>query len=383
MLPDHPKLALDSLHETADSPVRGLVHRYPDKALFIGKDRGASWCPRVFSARAHRRPATSVCPTYCTFCTRSYAVGANTDAVTKTSFKPTRGRWEEVLAYIEATPQLQDIVISGGDSYYLQPEHVRMIGERLISIPHIRRFRFASKGLAVAPARILDREDDWANALAEVALNAKRAGKSVALHTHFNHPDEISWVTQEAAQKLLEAGVLVRNQTVLLRGVNDDVGTMSNLIRRLADNNISPVGVPHPPPPPPNPKEACPGTDRPRLQYYVYLCDMVKMNEHLRTPLQTMLNLEAQIRGSIAGFLMPQFVVDLPGGGGKRLGCSYESYDRKTGISRFVAPAVTAAAAGGGGRRKPEVFEYYDPVSVDAAGRAVPPAGSGAWCGEA
>lgn len=94
---------------------------------------------------------------------------------------------------------------------------------------------------------------------------------------------------------------------------------------------------------------------------------MVKMIEHMRTPLQTMLDIEAQIRGSIAGFLMPQFVVDLPGGGGKRLGCSFESYDRNTGVSRFVAPAVTTAAAGAGKRGKPEVFEYYDPAGTDAA----------------
>lgn len=93
---------------------------------------------------------------------------------------------------------------------------------------------------------------------------------------------------------------------------------------------------------------------------------MVKMNEHLRTPLQTLIDLEAQIRGSIAGFMMPQFIVDLPGGGGKRLGCSYESYDRKTGISRFVAPAVTSASVGGG-REKPAVFEYYDPIGSNEA----------------
>lgn len=95
---------------------------------------------------------------------------------------------------------------------------------------------------------------------------------------------------------------------------------------------------------------------------------MVKTKENMRTPLQTMLDIEAQIRGSIAGFMMPQFVVDLPGGGGKRLGCSYETYDRKTGVSRFVAPAVTAASAGSaGGRRKPKVFEYHDPMGVGAA----------------
>lgn len=190
--------------------------------------------------------AISVCPTYCTFCTRSYGVGADTELITKTSFKPTRRRWDQVFAYIEATPQLQDIVISGGDAYYLQPEHIRMIGMRLVGIPHIRRFRFASKGLAVAPQRILDPDDGWASALADVTVKARGAGKLVSLHTHFNHPSEITWVTEEASQRLLEAGVLVRSQTVLLKGVNDDAQTMSALIRGLADINIFPVsGVLH------------------------------------------------------------------------------------------------------------------------------------------
>jgi lysine 2,3-aminomutase len=96
-------------------------------------------------------------------------------------------------------------------------------------------------------------------------------------------------------------------------------------------------------------------------QYYVYMCDMVEKVEHLRTPLQTMLDLEAHIRGSIAGFMMPQFVVDLPGGGGKRLACSFREYDRKTGVSTYMAPAVT-------GRNKDnKVYEYYDPVGSLAA----------------
>ncbi|KAK4189724.1 putative L-lysine 2,3-aminomutase [Podospora australis] len=311
LMADHPKLALDSLHEEADSPVKGLVHRYADKALFL---------------------PTSVCPTYCMFCTRSYAVGADTDTVAKASLKPTRKRWEEAFAYIEKTPALQDIVVSGGDSYYLQPDQLTLIGERLISMPNIKRFRFASKGLAVAPSRILDESDGWVNALIDISNKAKRAGKAVALHTHFNHPNEISWISSAASQKLFEAGVMVRNQTVLLRGVNDNVETMSKLIRGLADNNIFP--------------------------YYVYQCDMVERVEHLRTPLQTILDLEAKLRGSIAGFMMPQFVVDLPGGGGKRLACSYETYDRKTGLSRYTAPAVT------GRDKENKVYEYYDPVNA-------------------
>jgi lysine 2,3-aminomutase len=175
------------------------------------------------------------------FCTRSYAVGADTDTVPKSSLKPIRRRWEEAFAYIKSRPGLHDIVVSGGDSYYLSPEHITLIGERLISIPNIRRFRFATKGLAVAPTRILDGSDGWVDALIQVSNIAKKAGKVMAVHTHFNHPSEISWITRLAAQKLLEAGVTVRNQSVLLKGVNDDIETMGELIRNLAGCSIFPV----------------------------------------------------------------------------------------------------------------------------------------------
>ncbi|KAL5615174.1 hypothetical protein BROUX41_005231 [Berkeleyomyces rouxiae] len=313
MLADHPKLTLDSLHEEADSPVKGLVHRYPDKALFL---------------------PTSVCPTYCMFCTRSYAVGADTDQVTKVPLRPTRRRWDAAFAYIEQTPALQDIVVSGGDSFYLQPEHIDMIGDRLISIPHVRRFRFASRGLAVSPNRILDRTDPWADAIIRVAKKARRAGKHMALHTHFNHANEISWMTEMAAQRFHEEGVIVRNQSVLLHGVNDTAEAMGALIRKLADNNIFP--------------------------YYVYQCDMVRSIEHLRTPLSTILDIEAKIRGSIAGFMMPQFVVDLPGGGGKRLASTFKSYNPLTGKSMYEAPAVTSRG------KENKIYEYYDPIRSTA-----------------
>ncbi|KAL2269784.1 hypothetical protein VTJ83DRAFT_1968 [Remersonia thermophila] len=327
MLPDHPKLTLDSLGEEADSPVKGLVHRYPDKVLFL---------------------ATSVCPTYCTFCTRSYAVGADTATVTKRSLRPGRQRWDAAIGYIAGTPQVQDVVVSGGDSYYLTPDQLRTIADRILTeAPHVKRIRFASKGLAVAPLRLLGPKhwggaegegegagDGWAEALIDVSNRARREGKQIAWHTHFNHPNEISWITRLASQRLYEEGVVVRNQTVLLRGVNDDVETMGALIRGLADIQIAP--------------------------YYVYQCDMVKSVEHLRTPLRTILDLESRLRGSIAGFAMPSFVVDLPGGGGKRLACSFESYDRTTGVSHFRAPAVK----GHGGKREGKMYEYYDPVDT-------------------
>jgi lysine 2,3-aminomutase len=211
--------------------------------------------------------ATSVCPTYCTFCTRSYAVGANTALVTKRALRPGRQRWDAAIGYITSTPQVQDVVVSGGDSYYLTPDQLRTIGNRILTeAPHVKRIRFASKGLAVAPGRVLspaqwnqvlgggggggggetggseaEGGDGWAEALIEVSQRARREGRQIAWHTHFNHPREISWITRVASQRLYEAGVIVRNQTVLLRGVNDDVETMGQLIRGLADINISPV----------------------------------------------------------------------------------------------------------------------------------------------
>ncbi|KAK7951871.1 l-lysine -aminomutase [Apiospora aurea] len=253
--PDHPKSNYDSLHENHDSPVNGLVHRYPDKALFLRAD---------------------------------------TSDVSKQQMKPILKRWEAAFKYIEDTPQITDVVVSGGDAYYLSPEQLAYIGERLIKIPNVKKFRIASKGLGVAPNRILDPNDQWSDALLWVHRLALKAGKRAALHTHINHPDEISWMTEEACRKLVEGGLTVRNQSVLLHGINDNAQTISKLIRALAEDlRISP--------------------------YYVYQCDMVKKVEHLRTPLQTIMDIEAKIRGSIAGFDMPQFIVDLPEGGGKRL----------------------------------------------------------------
>ncbi|KAI0475143.1 hypothetical protein GGR56DRAFT_694681 [Xylariaceae sp. FL0804] len=314
MLPDHPKLSIDSLHEDEDSPVKGLVHRYPDKALFL---------------------PVSVCPTYCSYCTRCRAVGGDTDTVRKDNLRPSRRRWDACFEYIRRTPQLRDVVVSGGDAYYLQPDQLAAIGERLIDIPHVRRFRFASKGLAVAPARILDDGDDaWLRALTHV----------------------VEWITERATQKLFELGITVRNQSVLLRGINDDVETMTTLIHKLADNNINP--------------------------YYVYQCDPIPKAEHFRTPLSTLLHLESQVRGSLAGFLTPNFVVDLPGGGGKQLAANvlpgyyrYHSGDEKTknsrGVARFVAPAVMRRKGrrcdgdGDGG-----AYVHYDPLhSLNEEGR--------------
>ncbi|KAI0437808.1 L-lysine-aminomutase [Xylaria telfairii] len=306
---DHPYTKLDSLHEKADMPVDGVVHRYPDKALFL---------------------PLSACPVYCTFCTRSYGVGANTDLLVKDPFKLSRSRLEKAFDYIESQGDLKDIVVSGGDAYYIPPHVLELIGDRLIGMENIERFRIASKGLAVAPNRFLDIGDPWVEALLRISDKARKAGKHFALHTHFNHPNEISWITEKASRRLSQAGVTVRNQTVLLRGVNDNVATMSSLIKKLARMTIQP--------------------------YYVYQCDMVLKVEQFRTPLQTILDIESQLRGSIAGFYMPNFVVDLPGGGGKRLANSFDSYDRDTGVSTFRSPVLTSKSKTG------KIYKYYDPL---------------------
>jgi lysine 2,3-aminomutase len=303
-LPDHPKLGLDSLGEQADAPYPGLTHRYPDKALFLVID---------------------TCPVYCRFCTRSYAVGSNTDQVEKVQLKPKKARWEQAFAYLAARPEVEDVVISGGDTYNLRADWIRELGTRLLNIPNIRRIRFASKGLAVMPQKVLT-DDDWFNALVEVSDLGRSMNKEVAFHTHFNHANEITAYSQRAVARIHQAGIVVRNQSVLLRGVNDTRESMSLLVKRLSWINAHP--------------------------YYVYVHDLVQGGEDMRTTAAVAMDLELHVRGITAGFNTPTFVVDAPGGGGKRPVHTFNAYDRETGISVWTAPSVKPG----------QVFYYFDPV---------------------
>lgn len=166
---------------------------------------------------------------------------------------PSPRRWEKMFEYIERTSTVTDVVVSGGDAYMLDPEDLETLGKRLLSIPHIRRIRFGSRGMAFCPGRIIDPEDTWAKTLIRLSNEARNAGKSVALHTHINHPNEINWVTRLAAQRLYQNGVVVRNQAVLLKGVNNELNVLNRLIRELADMNIQPVSVSYHLPSPPTP----------------------------------------------------------------------------------------------------------------------------------
>ncbi len=318
LLPDHPRLTLDSLHEQDDSPVPGLVHRYTDKALFL---------------------PLNVCPVYCRFCTRSYAIGPDTEEVDKVSLAKTPAQWQQAFQYISERPELEDIVISGGDTYQLPPKNIELIGNALLDIPHVRRMRFATKGPAIMPMKIIT-HTEWLDAIAAIVERGRKLGKDVVLHTHFNAPEEITWITQKAMGMLFERGIFTRNQSVLIRGVNDTPERMAMLVKRLGHVNVHP--------------------------YYVYMHDMVKGVEELRTTIQTATETEKFVRGSTAGFNTPTFVCDAPGGGGKRDVHSYEYYDRENGIAVYAAPSVKPGKA----------FLYFDPIdklSPDAQARWIVP----------
>jgi lysine 2,3-aminomutase len=312
---DHPMLTLDSLAEQEDSPVPGLVHRYFDKALFLPLD---------------------VCPVYCRFCTRSYAIGGNTEIVDKTRFKNAPQNWALAFAYIASRPEIEDVVISGGDAYMLAPERLKLIGEMLLDIPHVRRMRFASKGPAVMPMRIVS-DKAWSNALLHIVDMGRKKGKEVVLHTHFNSANEITSFTREAMDFLFKSGVTVRNQSVLIKGVNDTPDEMIHLIRKLSYMNVQP--------------------------YYVYQHDLVPGAEDMRTSIRATVELEKIIRGVTAGFNTPLFVTDAPGGGGKRDVHSYDYYDSITGISIYRSPSVDAS----------KIYLYFDPLDT------LPPEGRAMW----
>ena len=282
------------------------MHRYPDKALFLALD---------------------LCPVYCRFCTRSYSVGVDTEGVSKLHMRAKPERWEKTFEYLRNHPQIEDVVISGGDVHNLRADQIADIGHTLLDIPHIRRMRFATKAIAVQPTKFLT-DDEWVSSLISVAQRGRQMGKEVAVHTHVSHPREITWITERATRRLYAAGVTIRNQCVMLRGVNDDAETLRTLVKRLSFINVQP--------------------------YYVYQHDLVPGVEDLRTTLGATLAIEKQVRGSTAGFNTPTFVLDAPGGGGKRDVHSYEHYDRVTGVSVFRSPNVDENA----------VYLYFDPIEL-------------------
>ncbi|MBT3604925.1 MAG: KamA family radical SAM protein [Candidatus Latescibacteria bacterium] len=311
--PNHPELHLDSLNEQGDSPVPGLTHRYPDRVLFLVLD---------------------TCPVYCRFCTRSYAVGLDTGDVEKVQLRVNRERWDGAINYIASRPEVEDVVVSGGDMYQLKADQLQELGDRILDIDHIRRFRFATKGPAVLPQKLVT-DHAWVDALTRVVDRGRKLNKEVVLHTHFNHPNELTGITEDGIQGLKQRGIIVRNQSVLQRGVNDDVDTMQMLIKRLSYLNVQP--------------------------YYVFFHDLVSGVEDLRTTLAAGLDIEKQVRGVTAGYNTPTFIVDTLGGGGKRDAHSYEHYNPETGVAVYTSPVVRPGA---------HLF-YFDPIDSLSDGMQV------------
>lgn len=301
--PDHPCMSVDSLGERHTSPAPNLVHRYKDKVLFL---------------------VTSVCPVYCQYCTRSYAVGQDTASLQKDRVASPAG-WKAALAYIQSHPEIEDVVVSGGDIARLKPQNIRMLGEALLEIEHVRRIRFATKALSVQPMKFLT-DEAWFSAIADVARMGRSMFKSVFVHSHFNHPREVTPLVEQAMRRLFAEGIYVRNQAVLLRGVNDSSETLTELTKALGRLNIQP--------------------------YYVYACDMVMSTEHFRVPIQKMQRFERELRGATAGFNTPLLIVDAPGGGGKRDVHSYEYRNDEFGITGYRAPAVDPD----------RMYYYFDPL---------------------
>lgn len=304
---DHPALRLDSLSESQDSPVNGIIHRYPNKVLFLSNHS---------------------CPVYCRFCTRSYMVGENTSSVTKSHNVAMPNKWDDAINYIKKNNEIEDVVVSGGDVYTLPAKHLSLLLTALLNIQSVKRIRIATKSLAVLPTKFLA-SDSWARAIIDANSLALKKRKQFSIQTHFNHANEITWITKMAADFLFDNGIKVRNQTVLMKGVNDSFHSLKNLMDSLVDINIEP--------------------------YYIYMHDLVPGSEFFRTSLKSALELEELLRGSTSGYNIPNFVVDLPGGGGKRNIWSFRHYDLNSGISVYRSPIID----------QNKFYFYFDPISQD------------------
>jgi len=250
---------VDPLHEDTDSPAPGLTHRYPDRVLFLITDQ---------------------CSMYCRHCTRRRFAGQSDDEVGMENI-------DKCIEYIRKTPQVRDVLLSGGDCLLVSDKKLEYIISKLREIPHVEIVRLGSRTPVVLPQRITD---DLVNMLKKY--------HPIWLNTHFNHPKEFTPESMEALRKLADAGIPLGNQSVLLRGVNDCPHIMRDLVHKLVMNRVRP--------------------------YYIYQCDLSLGIEHFRTPVAKGIEIMESLRGHTSGFCVPTFVVDAPGGGGKTpLGPNY------------------------------------------------------------
>ena len=285
----------DSLAEDRHSPVPGLVHRYPDRVLML---------------------VTTQCGSYCRYCTRSRIVGDPNENFSRAEF-------ELQLEYLRRTPQVRDVLLSGGDPLVLAPKILEYLLQRLREIPHIEIVRIGSRLPVFMPMRVTDELCDMLQKYHPLWMNI-----------HVNHPNEITAELAEACDKLSRAGIPLGNQSVLLAGINDCVHIQRKLVHDLVRMRVRP--------------------------YYLYQCDLVEGAGHLRTPVSKGIEIIEGLRGHTSGYSVPTFVVDAPGGGGKiPLGPNYllSSSDHNVVLRNYEGFVTTY--------EEPGDYKPHDPKTCD------------------
>jgi lysine 2,3-aminomutase len=243
---------VDPLHEDVDSPVPGITHRYPDRVLFLITDQ---------------------CSMYCRHCTRRRMAGETDRPRSQTEI-------DEMIAYVRNTKGVRDVLLSGGDPLTLSTDRLEYIVAKLHEIPHVEIIRYGTSIPVVMPQRVTDE-----------LLDMMKRYQPVWLNTHFNHPKEFTAESRQALARLADAGIVLGNQSVLLKGINDCPYIMKELVQRLVQNRVRP--------------------------YYLYQCDLSRGIAHFRTSVSKGIEIIEHLRGHTSGFAVPQFIVDVPGGGGK------------------------------------------------------------------
>lgn len=236
----------DSLHEESQSPVKCIVHRYPDRVLFL---------------------VTDFCASNCRYCTRSRLISR--ESISKKM-------WEEGIEYIQNHPEVRDVLISGGDVLTLSDDNIEYLLKRIREIKHVELLRLGSKVPIVLPHRITDK-------LVKILRKYY-----TFLNIHITHPNEFTEEVKEAIARLVDNGIVLGSQTVLLKGINDDVNTMKKLMHELIRNRIRP--------------------------YYLYQCDRTVGTHHFRTKIEKGIEIMRHLRGFTSGMCVPYFIVDTPGG---------------------------------------------------------------------
>ena len=251
-LQDPPFLSEDPLEEDEDMPVPGLVHRYSDRALLL---------------------VTTTCSTYCRHCTRKRVAGIHESAISPACL-------EQAVRYLAEHPEIIDVIVSGGDPLTMATDALERVLAALRSVPSIQILRLGTRAPVVLPQRITDE-----------LVTMLRRYHPLWVNTHFNHPAELTPEAAEACVRLVDAGIPLGNQTVLLRGINDSPQIIEQLCRGLIRMRVRP--------------------------YYLFQCDLVRGVEHFRTPVARGLEIMEYLRGRVSGLAIPTFCVDAPHGGGK------------------------------------------------------------------